>query len=178
MTCRSDPVYQTVITGPTAGYESTYFSCLSKEAMLYTLLARISPAVRGVNVLLSRYMAMVQVKGDLGSEEAVRIMREAFSNLEYLKYVILVDEDVNLNDPMDVLWALSTRVDPGKNLHLFPQMKMEPLDPSTDGVCDKVGFDARRPGGISGEGFLRTRIPGYEGTRLQDYIGESKRDET
>jgi len=177
MTCRSDPVYQTVITGPTAGYESTYFSCLSKEAMLYTLLARISPAVRGVNVLLSRYMAMVQVKGDLGSEEAVRIMREAFSNLEYLKYVILVDEDVNLNDPMDVLWALSTRVDPGKNLHLFPQMKMEPLDPSTDGVCDKVGFDARRPGGISGEGFLRTRIPGYEGTRLQDYIGETKRDE-
>ncbi|MBI4526521.1 MAG: UbiD family decarboxylase [Deltaproteobacteria bacterium] len=174
LSCRPDPLYQTVITGPTTGYESTYFSCLSKEAMLYTLLRRINPAVRRVNVLLSRYIAVVQIQSGLGLVDGVRLMREAFSNLEYLKYVILVDEDVNLNDPMDVLWALSTRVDPGKNLHLFPQIKMEPLDPSTDGVCDKVGFDARRPAGVSGEGFLRTRIPGYETTRLQDYIGEKK----
>lgn len=174
MLCRPDPIYQTVITGPTTGYESTYFSCLSKEAMLYTLLARLNPAVRGVNVLLSRYIAVVQVKGDLGPADGVALIREAFSNLEYLKYVILVDEDVNMNDPMDVLWALSTRVDPGKNLHLFPQIKMEPLDPSTDGVCDKIGFDARRPAGALGEGFLRTRIPGYEETRLEDYV-ESKR---
>ena len=177
LSCRPDPLYQTVITGPTTGYESTYFSCLSKEAMLYTLLGRITPAVRRVNVLLSRYIAVVQLEGGLGPVDGVQLMREAFANLEYLKYVILVDEDVHLNDPMDVLWALSTRIDPGKNLHLFPQMKMEPLDPSTDGVCDKIGFDARRPAGASGEGFLRTRIPGYEETRLEDYIGESKRDE-
>ncbi len=175
MTCRSDPLYQTVITGPTTGYESTYFSCLSKEAMLYTLLSRIAPSVRRVNVLLSRYIAVIQVKSDLGPVDGVRIMREAFSHLEYLKYVILVDEDVDLGNPMDVLWALSTRVDPGKNLHVFFQMTMEPLDPSTDGVCDKLGFDARRPAGVEGEGFLRTRIPGYEETTLQDYIGQPRR---
>jgi 2,5-furandicarboxylate decarboxylase 1 len=172
LSCRSDPLYQTVITGPTTGYESTYFSCLSKEAILYTLLSRVSPAVRGVNVLLSRYIALVQVDRELQPGEPYRIMKEAFDHLVYLKYVILVDADVNLNDPLDVLWALSTRVDPGKNLHIFPQMKMEPLDPSTEGICDKVGFDARRPAGVAGEGFLRTRIPGYEEVGLQDYIGK------
>lgn len=172
LSCRSDPLYQTVITGPTTGYESTYFSCLSKEAILYTLLSRVSPAVRGVNVLLSRYIALVQVDRELQPGEQYRIMKEAFDHLVYLKYVILVDADVSLNDPLDVLWALSTRVDPGKNLHIFPQMKMEPLDPSTEGICDKVGFDARRPAGVAGEGFLRTRIPGYEEVGLQDYIGK------
>jgi 3-polyprenyl-4-hydroxybenzoate decarboxylase len=50
---------------------------------------------------------------------------------------------------LDVLWALSTRVDPGKDLHVFPQMKMEPLDPSTAGDCNKLGFDARRPAGAA-----------------------------
>lgn len=170
MALRPDPVYQALITGPTTGYESMYFSCLSKEAMLYALLSRISPAVRGVNVALSRYIAVVQVRGELRDQEANLLMREAFDHLEYLKYIVLVDEDVNRGDPVDVFWALSTRVDPGKNLHVFPKMKMEPLDPSTDGVCDKLGFDARRPTGAAAEGFLRTRIPGYEVTRLKDYL--------
>jgi 2,5-furandicarboxylate decarboxylase 1 len=172
MSLRKDPLYQSVITGPSLGYESTYFSCLSKEAMLYTLLSRVSPAVRSVNVLLSRYIAVVEVDGGLKREEAEHLMKEAFDRLEYLKYVILVDADVNPNDPLDIFWALSTRVNPGTDVHVFPKMKMEPLDPSTDGVCDKIGFDARCPPGADGEGFLRTRIPGYEEIKLQDYIGQ------
>ncbi len=173
MTCRPDTLYQTVITGPTTGYESTYFSCLSKEAMLYTLLRRISPAVHRVNVLLSRYIAVIQVSRELKDDEASHLMREAFANLVYLKYVVMVDADVNIDDPLDIFWALSTRVDPGRHLRVFPQMKMEPLDPSTDGICDKLAFDARRPSGAAGEGFLRTRIPGYEKIMLRDYIGDT-----
>ena len=172
MALRRDPVYQALITGPTTGYESMYFSCLSKEAMLYALLSRISPAVCGVSVALSRYIAVVQVRGELRQEETNLLMREAFNHLEYLKYIVLVDEDVNRDDPADVFWALSTRVDPGKHLSVFPKIKMEPLDPSTDGVCDKLGFDARRPTGAGEQGFLRTRIPGYEETRLKDYLGQ------
>lgn len=134
---------------------------------------RCSPAVHRVNVLLSRYIAVIQVNQELKDDEASNLVKEAFANLEYLKYVIVVDTDVNLNDPLDIFWALSTRVDPGKHLHIFPQMKMEPLDPSTEGTCDKVGFDARRPSGAAGKGFLRTRITGYEKIRLRDYIGDT-----
>jgi 2,5-furandicarboxylate decarboxylase 1 len=170
LACRKDPIYQTVITGPTLSYESTYFSCLSKEAMLYTVLSTICPKVSKVNVLLSRYMAVVQVKGDLSGAEAQRIMDEVFSRLIYIKYVILVDADVDSTDPLDILWALSTRVDPGKDMRVFHDRTMEPLDPSTNGVCDKLGFDARKPVGEKQEGFVRTRIPGYEKIRLEDYL--------
>jgi 2,5-furandicarboxylate decarboxylase 1 len=138
--------------------------------MLYTVLSEICPKVSKVNVFLSRYMAVVQVNGDVSGAEAQKIMEEVFSRLIYIKYVVLVDADVEPADPLDILWALSTRVDPGKDLRVFHHMTMEPLDPSTNGVCDKLGFDARKPVGEKQEGFVRTRIPGYEQTRLEDYI--------
>ena len=55
-------------------------------------------------------------------------------------------------------------------MRVFHDMTMEPLDPSTNGVCDKLGFDARKPVGERQEGFVRTRIPGYEQIRLEDYL--------
>ena len=170
MTCKKNPIYQTLITGPTIGYESTHFSGLSKEAMLYTITSRMCPQVCSVNVLVSRNIAVVQVNGDITNDMAKRLMVEVFSNLIYIKYVVLIDSDVNPADPVDVLWALSTRVDPGVHMHVFPDMTMEPLDPSTKGSCDKVGFDARKPVGERSEGFVRARIPGYEKTRLEDYL--------
>jgi len=170
MTCKKNPIYQTLITGPTIGYESTHFSGLSKEAMLYTITSRMCPQVCSVNVLVSRNIAVVQVNGDITNDMAKRLMVEVFSNLIYIKYVVLIDSDINPADPVDLLWALSTRVDPGVHMHVFPDMTMEPLDPSTKGSCDKVGFDARKPVGEQSKGFVRARVPGYEKTRLEDYL--------
>jgi len=112
----------------------------------------------------------VQVNGDITNDMAKRLMVEVFSNLIYIKYVVLIDSDINPADPVDLLWALSTRVDPGVHMHVFPDMTMEPLDPSTKGSCDKVGFDARKPVGEQSKGFVRARVPGYEKTRLEDYL--------
>jgi len=168
--CKQDPIFQTVITGPTAGYESGHFSPLSKEAMLYTKLTQLYPSVRRVSLsTLGRYIAVIQVDGDLSKEDAKRLIGDTFANSVYVKYVILIDLDVDAYDPRDVSWALSTRVDPGKSMHVFPNMVMEPLDPSTDNRCDKIGFDARKPPGES-EGFLRHRVPGSEAVRLEDYL--------
>ncbi len=137
--------------------------------MLYTVLSKRHPKVQRVNVFLSRYIAVIQLNGDITDGEAKELMHDVFTHLVYIKYVFLVDSDVNPADPLDLLWAWSTRVDPGIHMHVFPKMKMEPLDPSTNGTCDKVGFDARKPIGEMGEGFVRTRIPGYEKIRLEDY---------
>lgn len=168
--CKKDPIYQTVITGPTAGYESGHFSPLSKEAMLYTKLSQICPSVRRVSLsTLGRYIAVVQVDGNLADDAAKKLIGDVFANSVYVKYTILVDLDVDAYDARDVSWALSTRVDPGKHMHIFPNMTMEPLDPSTNNRCDKIGFDARKPAGEN-EGFLRHRVPGSENIRLEEYI--------
>jgi UbiD family decarboxylase len=168
--CKKDPIYQTVITGPTAGYESGHFSPLSKEAMLYTKLSQLWPSVRRVSLsTLGRYIAVVQVDGNLSDDDAKKLMGDVFANSVYVKYTILVDLDVDAYDARDVSWAMSTRVDPGKQVHVFPNMTMEPLDPSTNNRCDKLGFDARKPPGEN-EGFIRHRVPGSESVRLEDYL--------
>jgi 2,5-furandicarboxylate decarboxylase 1 len=170
MSSKKSPIYQTVIPGPGMKYESTYFSTLSKESALLAVLSNIWPQVSKVVVTIHRYMAVVQLSGDLSDEEVKKLMATVFANQHYIKYVIVVDSDVDATDSLDVIWAMCTRVDPTKQLHVFPKQVMESLDPSTDGSCDKIGFDARKPVGNAGDAFVRTYIPGSEHVKLEDYF--------
>jgi 2,5-furandicarboxylate decarboxylase 1 len=169
MRCKTDPICQTLITGPTTGYESTNFSPLSKEAMLFAKLSAKYPQLRRISLGLSRYIGVVQIDGDMSDDDAKSLMGDVFANSVFVKYVILTDDDVDAANPLDVLWGLSTRVDPGRHMHIFHDMPMETLDPSTNQRCDKVAFDARKPVG-SNESFVRTRIPGFEDIKLEDYL--------
>lgn len=118
---------------------------------------------------LGRYIAVIQVDDTLAKDEVKQLMNDTFRATVYVKYIIIIDLDVDTYDARDVSWALSTRVDPGKSMLIFHDMVMEPLDPSTDNRCDKIGFDARKPPGEN-EGFLRHRVPGSDTIRLEDYI--------
>jgi 2,5-furandicarboxylate decarboxylase 1 len=169
ITHRHRPIYQALISGPTLGHESTYLSCLAKEAVLLQATMAASPAVEAVNIMLSRYIGVVQLNERRRLGDISQIMAAAFSALEYLKYVILVDKDVDIQSFSDVFWAISTRVDPGRDIVMFPRMRMQPLDPSTPGVCDKMGIDATYPLDRK-EGFTRTKIPDFDNVRLSDYF--------
>jgi 2,5-furandicarboxylate decarboxylase 1 len=168
---KENPLYQVLITGPTPGYESAHLSPLSKEAMLYAKLSRLYPHVRRVSLGMGRYIAVVQLDTDFPDELVKPLIHEVFVSSVYIKYAILVDLDIDIADPRDVLWAMSTRVDPTKHLLILPDMVMEPLDPSTPGRCSKLGFDARKPNN-AGEGFVRARIPGADSIRLDEYFAQ------
>jgi 2,5-furandicarboxylate decarboxylase 1 len=172
ITHRRQPIYQALISGPTLGHESTYLSCLAKEAVLLQATMAASPAVEAVNIMLSRYIGVIRLNEQRRPGDASQIMAAAFSAIEYLKYVILVDKDVDIQSYSDVFWAISTRVDPGRDIVMFPKMRMQPLDPSTPGVCDKVGIDATYPLERK-EGFTRTRIPNFSNINLPDFLGSS-----
>jgi len=85
-----------------------------------------------------------------------------------LHYLNLGNEEVNRMDPVDVFGRIPDLSIQERDLHVFPRMKMAPLDLSTDGVCDKIGFYARRPAGEDGS----DPHPGYEETRLKDYLDQ------
>ncbi|MBI4523907.1 MAG: UbiD family decarboxylase [Deltaproteobacteria bacterium] len=169
LTHRRRPIYQALTSGPTLGHESSYLSCLAKEAIVLQAAMAVSPAVERVNIMLSRYIAVIQVNDKRRKGDVSQIMAAAFSAMEYLKYVVLVDEDVDIESYSDVFWAISTRVDPGRDLLIFPKMRMEPLDPSTEEMCDKVGIDATVPLDRK-EGFKRTAIPNFDEIDLDDYL--------
>ena len=63
-----------------------------------------------------------------------------------IKNVIVVDEDVDIYNPADVMWAVSTRVKPEDDIFYVPNAQGHELDPCSDtrGVQTKMGIDATR----------------------------------
>ncbi|OAQ21918.1 UbiD-domain-containing protein [Linnemannia elongata AG-77] len=62
----------------------------------------------------------------------------------YTKFIIIVDEDVNLRDWKEVIWAITTRVDPTRDTLLVDHTPIDYLDfaSPTAGLGSKMGLDA------------------------------------
>ena len=78
---------------------------------------------------------------------AKRVMMGVWSFLRqfmYTKFVIVVDEDVNTRSWEDVIWALSTRVDPVRDFTMIENTPIDYLDFASpvSGLGSKVGIDA------------------------------------
>jgi 4-hydroxy-3-polyprenylbenzoate decarboxylase len=62
----------------------------------------------------------------------------------YTKFVIVVDDDINCRDWEDVIWAISTRVDPARDLTIVENTPIDYLDFASpvSGLGSKMGLDA------------------------------------
>ncbi|MGE8943933.1 UbiD family decarboxylase [Leptospira interrogans] len=62
----------------------------------------------------------------------------------YTKIVVVVDDDIDVRNHRDVLWALSTRMDPGRDLMVLDRTPVDHLDFSSplSGLAGKLGIDA------------------------------------
>jgi 4-hydroxy-3-polyprenylbenzoate decarboxylase len=62
----------------------------------------------------------------------------------YTKFVIVVDEDVDVRNWQDVIWAITTRMDPARDLTILENTPIDYLDFASpvSGLGSKVGFDA------------------------------------
>jgi len=73
----------------------------------------------------------------------------------YLKTVIAVDDDVDITNDAEVLWAVATHFQPAEDLFVVDGLPGSPLDPSSSasGTASRLAIDATR-----GPGFDATRI--------------------
>ncbi len=62
----------------------------------------------------------------------------------YTKWVIVVDDDIDARDWKDVMWALSTRMDPARDITLVEGTPIDYLDFASpeSGLGSKIGLDA------------------------------------
>ncbi len=75
----------------------------------------------------------------------------------YIKLAVAVDEDIDVFNEEEVLWAMATRMQADKDVFIVPGDFMNRLDPSSpDGTAAKMGVDATAPLGWDVE---RIRIP-------------------
>ncbi|MCK5574667.1 MAG: UbiD family decarboxylase, partial [Sphingomonadales bacterium] len=78
---------------------------------------------------------------------AKRIMLGVWSYLRqftYTKFVIIVDEDIDARDWNDVMWAMSTNVDPARDVTMVENTPIDYLDFASpeSGLGSKMGIDA------------------------------------
>ena len=102
-------------------------------------------------------MAIVSMKKQYPGHSK-RVMMGVWSFLRqfmYTKFVIVVDDDVNTRDWKDVIWAMTTRMDPARDTTIIENTPIDYLDFASpvSGLGSKMGFDAtnKLPGETSRE---------------------------
>jgi 2,5-furandicarboxylate decarboxylase 1 len=97
-----------------------------------------------------------------------------------LKHVVVVDDDIDVNDPAEVEWAIATRVQGDRDVMIVSNARAKPLDPSLPqgyGVVPtgaKVGIDATIPEGIPREYYERITYAYAESAKIGDYVKGKK----
>lgn len=99
-------------------------------------------------------------------------MMGAFAGHYDVKHVIVVDEDVDIHNPAEVEWAVSTRFQADRDLLIVPESQGSKLDPSTrNGVGAKMGMDATKPLDADEMKFKRIRVPGENEVDVEKVMG-------
>ena len=119
-------------------------------------------------------LAVVSMKKQYAGH-AKRVMFGIWSFLRqfmYTKFIIVTDDDVNVRDWKEVIWALTTRVDPQRDTLIADRTPIDYLDFASpvSGLGSKMGIDATNkwPAETSRRGVRRfkwTRQPGAGSTR-------------
>lgn len=147
ITHRADPIYHSTYTGRPPDEPAVLGVALNE--VFIPLLQKQYPEI--VDFYLppegcSYRMAVVTIKKQYPGH-AKRIMMGVWSFLRqfmYTKFVIVTDDDVNARDWNDVIWALTTRVDPTRDTTLIDHTPIDYLDFASpvSGLGSKMGIDA------------------------------------
>ena len=124
------------------------------EAKIFATVKEKVPQLKAVYLTpggCGFYGAVVQVEKD-GKEGGRTAILETFKAFEPLQQVVAVDTDVNLYDPIDVNWALTTRFNADTGLIILKNQQGHILNPMVritpdgrGGTVTKVGLDATAP---------------------------------
>ncbi len=147
ITHREDPIYHSTYTGRPPDEPSVLGLALNE--VFIPILQKQFPEI--VDFYLppegcSYRMAVITMRKEYPGH-AKRVMLGAWSFLRqfmYTKFLIVTDDDVNARDWNDVIWAMTTRMDPQRDSVFIDNTPIDYLDfaSPTAGLGSKVGFDA------------------------------------
>ncbi|MEW6523014.1 MAG: UbiD family decarboxylase [Bacillota bacterium] len=171
VTHRHSPIYHTILP---ASQEHLLMGGIMREASLFKMVEQAVPSVQAVHLTPGgncRYHAVVKI-APRHRGEAKNAILAALNSSQEVKLAVVVDEDIDIFDPQDVEWAISTRVQADRDLVVIGDTLASRLDPSTsDGVGARLGIDATIPWGAPRDRFEKIRIPGQAKVDLQKYFG-------
>ena len=147
ITHRNDPIYHSTYTGRPPDEPAILGVALNE--VFVPILQKQFPEI--IDFYLppegcSYRVAVVSMKKQYPGH-AKRVMLGVWSFLRqfmYTKFVIVTDEDVNVRDWQDVIWAMTTRMDPARDTTIIENTPIDYLDFASpvSGLGSKIGFDA------------------------------------
>lgn len=166
VTHRSNPIFHTIVGG---GIEHLLLGGIPREATLLDHLQRSFPSVRDLRLTRGgtcRYHLAVKIDKASGGEPK-NIIMGAFGGHYDIKQVVVVDMDVDIDDPNEIEWAIATRFQADRDLVVVSGAQGSKLDPSSaDGISAKMGLDATKPLSTEPMAFQRIHVRGIENVDL------------
>ena len=171
ITRRQKPLYQNAFVGHA---DNLLLSGLMRTTFIENTVRIACPTVKAVAIPRAgrfRFFCYIAIKNMIEGE-AKQAAMAAFVADPFLKFVVVVDEDVDIASDTDVLHAIATRVRGDRDIFMVPYAKGSPLDPASydpaggSHLVTKVGIDATRKSNYPAE----ISVPGADALDLADYI--------
>lgn len=147
ITRRQDAIYHSTYTGKPP--DEPAMLGLALNELFVPLLQRAFPEIIDFYLppeACSYRMAVVRIRKAYAGH-ARRVMMGVWSHLRqflYTKFVVVVDEDIDVRDWKEVIWAMTTRMDPVRDTMLLEHTPIDYLDFASpvSGLGGKMGLDA------------------------------------
>ena len=175
VTRRQNPIYHSTYTGKPP--DEPAILGLALNEVFVPLLVKQFPEITDFYLPpegCSYRLAVVSMRKQYPGH-AKRVMLGVWSFLRqfmYTKFVLVVDEDVDIRDWKEVIWALTTRVDPTRDTTLIDQTPIDYLDFASpvSGLGSKMGIDATNK--WQGETQREWGVPIVMTERVKSHVDE------
>jgi 4-hydroxy-3-polyprenylbenzoate decarboxylase len=143
---KHNPTYLTTVVGKPI-LEDAYIGKVIERSFL-SLIQVLEPEVVDISFPAAGWfqgLAIVSVKKRYpGQAKKVMFGLWGTGQLALTKMLVIVDEGVNIHDMNDVIWAVTTRTDPARDILVLDRVPTDTLDPSSPllNFGSKIGIDA------------------------------------
>jgi 2,5-furandicarboxylate decarboxylase 1 len=189
LTMRGDAIFKNVQNGTEV--EGCVYHKVPMSAQILRRVRTVGglAEVRNVLVLPGIFGVVVQMRPRYYGEARNVLMAVLSSEYQHPKIAIAVDEDVDIFNYAEILWAINTRVNPAEDIIVVNGAKIHAMDPSCPEfgrpgapgwhrIGGKMIIDATKPPLCDPkrrDGFERLKPVGWETMRLEDFLPEGSR---
>jgi UbiD family decarboxylase len=170
VTCRKDAIFHSILCGSP---EEVLTLELSVSAKIYERVSAVLPGIVDVTCLPFVLHSVVKIRQQYEGHARQVLIAVMGAEPTWAKMCTVVDEDVDIYDMNDVMWAILTRSRPDKDFITIPDTPTFYRDPNKD-HWGRMGIDATAKFARRDE-FVRKVIPGADAINLADYIDSPKR---
>lgn len=169
---RRDPIYYNLHMP----WEVAWLMIPTRWSQLRMAMKAAGIQVKDINVTLGgigAWHVVISIKKSAGEGKNAALAALSVSDI---KHAVIVDEDIDVYNPVEVEWAIATRVQGDRDVFVVSGARAKPLDPSLPimpaGVVPtgaKVGIDATIPEGIPHERYERISYAYADTVKLGTY---------